>query len=110
MNILSRRVRACALPALVVAAVCGVGLDALAHGARRTHRGEFAGVWFYGDERGCYWERGRRHCGSYCYWEVNGRRYCGRRERHAEPQGDPTYLPRRVEPPIYLRPTHRRPL
>lgn len=83
--------------------------DASARGVRQ-HRGEYAGVWFWGDERGCYWHRGRRHCGSYCYWEVNGRRYCGPRERHAEPQGDPNYLPRRVEPPIYLRPNHRRPL
>lgn len=40
-----------------------------------------------GEAVGCYWERGRQHCGSFCYWEVNGRRYCQRRERQATPQG-----------------------
>ena len=36
---------------------------------------------------GCYWKRGRRFCSRYCYWEVNGRRYCHVREREAYPQG-----------------------
>ena len=38
------------------------------------------------EARGCYYYRGRRHCGAYCYWEVNGKRYCQRRERDAHSQ------------------------
>lgn len=38
------------------------------------------------DARGCYYHRGRRYCGTYCYWEVNGKRYCQRRERNAHSQ------------------------
>lgn len=38
------------------------------------------------EARGCYYHRGRRYCGAYCYWEVNGRRYCQRRERDAHSQ------------------------
>jgi hypothetical protein len=37
---------------------------------------------------GCYFSRGRMYCGRYCYWEINGKRYCQRRERDAHPQGD----------------------
>ncbi|MDX2308371.1 MAG: hypothetical protein NW216_09055 [Hyphomicrobium sp.] len=33
--------------------------------------------------KGCYYYRGREHCGSYCYWEVNGKRYCQERAREA---------------------------
>ena len=40
-----------------------------------------------GEAVGCYWERGRQFCGRYCYWEVNGRRYCQSREARATPQG-----------------------
>ena len=35
---------------------------------------------------GCYYYRGRRHCGRYCYYEINGLRYCQQREREAYPQ------------------------
>ena len=35
---------------------------------------------------GCYYYRGRRHCGRYCYYEINGLRYCQPREREAYPQ------------------------
>jgi hypothetical protein len=38
------------------------------------------------EARGCYYHRGRRYCGTYCYWEVNGKRYCQRRERNAHSQ------------------------
>lgn len=38
------------------------------------------------EKRGCYFYRGREFCGSYCYWEVNGKRYCQRRERDAHSQ------------------------
>lgn len=40
-----------------------------------------------GEAVGCYWDRGRQFCGHYCYWEVNGRRYCHKREEVALPQG-----------------------
>ncbi len=40
-----------------------------------------------GEAVGCYWDRGRQFCGNYCYWEVNGRRYCQKREEIALPQG-----------------------
>ena len=36
---------------------------------------------------GCYWKHGRQFCSRYCYWEVNGRRYCHDRAREAYPQG-----------------------
>ncbi len=35
---------------------------------------------------GCYYHRGRRYCARYCYWEIDGRRYCQRRLRQAHPQ------------------------
>lgn len=35
------------------------------------------------EARGCYYYRGREHCGSYCYWEINGKRYCQQRAREA---------------------------
>lgn len=38
------------------------------------------------EKRGCYYYRNREYCGSYCYWEVNGKRYCQRRERDAHSQ------------------------
>lgn len=40
-----------------------------------------------GESVGCYWIRGRQYCGHYCYWEVNGRRYCQKRWERATPQG-----------------------
>jgi hypothetical protein len=36
--------------------------------------------------KGCYFERGVEYCGSYCYVEVNGRRYCQQRLRDAHSQ------------------------
>ncbi len=45
---------------------------------------------------GCYWYRGREFCGRYCYWEVNGKRYCREREREAHsqaPAGEVDVLP-----------------
>lgn len=47
-----------------------------------------------GEARGCYFYRGRRHCGRYCYIEVDGKRYCRERAREAYPQGviAPEYL------------------
>ena len=35
---------------------------------------------------GCYWYREREYCSRYCYWEVNGRRYCQEHEREAHSQ------------------------
>lgn len=35
---------------------------------------------------GCYYYRERRYCGRYCYYEINGRRYCQPRQREAYPQ------------------------
>ena len=40
------------------------------------------------EAKGCYFYRGNRYCGSYCYWEINGKRYCQRRGREAVPQAD----------------------
>jgi hypothetical protein len=36
---------------------------------------------------GCYWKQGRQYCARYCYYEVNGIRYCHTRAREAYPQG-----------------------
>ena len=63
---------------------------------------------FWGDQRGCYWHRGQRFCSRYCYWDVDGQRYCQERERFARPQGNPYYVPYPPEPPIYFSP-YRRP-
>lgn len=41
------------------------------------------------ESKGCYYYRGEQRCGNYCYWEVNGRRYCQQREFEAYPQADP---------------------
>lgn len=38
------------------------------------------------EQVGCYWYRQRQYCSRYCYWEVNGRRYCREREREAYSQ------------------------
>lgn len=35
---------------------------------------------------GCYFYREREYCGRYCYWEVNGKRYCRERAREAHSQ------------------------
>jgi hypothetical protein len=35
---------------------------------------------------GCYWFRGRLNCSRYCYWEIDGHRYCTRRLRDARTQ------------------------
>jgi hypothetical protein len=63
---------------------------------------------FWGDQRGCYWQRGQRFCSRYCYWEIDGQRYCQDRERVARPQGNPYFVPYPPEPPIYFAP-YRRP-
>jgi hypothetical protein len=35
---------------------------------------------------GCYWFRGRLNCSRYCYWEIDGYRYCTSRLRDAHTQ------------------------
>jgi hypothetical protein len=42
--------------------------------------------------RGCYYHRGEEYCGSYCYWEINGKRYCTQRLRHAHSQAGPQHF------------------
>lgn len=73
------------------------------------------GEWFGGKDRvaaqkpllyanGCYWHRGVRYCSSYCYVEINGKRYCNTRESEAFPQGDPYAAVRPTVQEIYRRP------
>lgn len=45
------------------------------------------------EAQGCYFYRGRRWCGRYCYYEINGKRYCQRREREAVPQAGIELVP-----------------
>lgn len=45
------------------------------------------------EAQGCYFYRGRRWCGRYCYYEINGKRYCQRREREAVPQAGGELVP-----------------
>lgn len=106
------------LPGLVAGAMTAVLLIAVASGSFVTQAaaeslkdqgGDVETFPFWGDQRGCYWERGRRYCSSYCYWETNGRRYCRDRESRAHPQGDPGFVPYPPEPPIYARPRYARP-
>lgn len=47
---------------------------------------------------GCYFIRGERYCGRYCYWEINGKRYCQPRARDAWPQAE-FYLEDDTPPP-----------
>jgi hypothetical protein len=55
---------------------------------------------------GCYWVRGRLNCSRYCYWEVDGYRYCTRRLRDAHSQapylveGPAPYAPGRKPRPV----------
>jgi hypothetical protein len=50
---------------------------------------------------GCYWVRGNLNCSRYCYWEIDGHRYCTRRLRDAHSQapevvdGRAPYAPQR---------------
>ncbi len=100
-----------AVPILSDAAMCGDRrLPSLKDGhAVPSGSVEQRSLGFYGDQRGCYWRRGERHCSRYCYWEVDGYRYCTDKERYARPQGDPWFAAYPPEPPIYLRPPHARP-
>lgn len=56
--------------------------DASAHSARRPYLPDIEPL----EARGCYAYRGKITCGTYCYWEVNGLRYCQQREYEAVPQ------------------------
>lgn len=38
---------------------------------------------------GCYWFRGNLYCSRYCYWEIDGNRFCTRRARDAVTQAPP---------------------
>jgi len=53
---------------------------------------------------GCYWFRGNLNCSRYCYWEVDGYRYCTRGLRHAHSQA-----PDLVEGPPYIAARRPRP-
>jgi hypothetical protein len=76
----------------------------------------YAGGEWYGDAttgysdgpayyaKGCYWRRGVRYCSSYCYQEINGNRYCNRRESEAVPQGDPYRAERPTVEDVYRAP------
>jgi hypothetical protein len=50
------------------------------------------------DAAGCYFYRGRQWCGRYCYYEVNGKRYCQRWKRDAVPQAPAEFWPVEAEP------------
>lgn len=71
--------------------------------AQAGPRGEPPGLTFQQGGVGCYWYRGRRHCSRYCYLEVDGIRYCQRRERDAVSQAPFSLFepPFAVEPPRY---------
>lgn len=52
---------------------------------------------------GCYWMGGEEYCTRYCYWEVNGKRYCREKEFLAVPQGPmPEVALRPEQPPEVL--------
>ena len=50
---------------------------------------------------GCYWYRGQLYCSRYCYWEIDGYRYCHPRVGNAISQAPPVLLydfePRRYD-------------
>ena len=72
------------IPALLIAVS---GFPAAATDHPRPVRSAVYSTIKPGEAVGCYWDRGRQYCGYYCYWEVNGRRYCHKREEAALPQG-----------------------
>ncbi len=86
--------------ALIIASAVAIGDTALAEAAGDTG-GYYVPAPVYVPEpvveaRGCYFYRGRRTCGRYCYIEVDGKRYCRDRPREAYPQGvidGPLYVP-----------------
>ena len=41
---------------------------------------------------GCYWHHGVRYCSRYCYWEIDGYRYCHRRPEEAVSQAPYPWL------------------
>lgn len=99
-----RRTSTIAIALLAAAATAAVQVTTAeaGHGRSISERTAIYGRdWYYGDQRGCYWERGRRICSRYCYWEVDGHRYCRDYPRHASPQGDVRFVPYPPEPPIY---------
>lgn len=97
------------LKALTLAIAVIAAADVTAAGADPLRRGAPGFVQMPPLEAlGCYFHRGRRHCGRYCYWEVNGMRYCQERERDAFPQayddyvGGPAIEPQyRLPPQVY---------
>lgn len=50
---------------------------------------------------GCYFYHGVRYCSRYCYWEVDGYRYCHRRPEEAVSQAPYLIV---VEPEPLRRP------
>src|SRR5262245_50061727 len=50
---------------------------------------------------GCYWYHGQLYCSRYCYWEIDGYRYCHPRLGSAVSQAPPLLLydfePRRYD-------------
>ncbi len=70
---------------LVIAVLClvAVHVEAEAGAPRMAPRGAESGP---PGGIGCYWYRGRSHCGRYCYIEVDGARYCTERLRDAHSQ------------------------
>jgi hypothetical protein len=52
---------------------------------------------------GCYWMDGEQFCSRYCYWEVDGRRFCREQKDLAVPQGPlPEANARLREEPVQL--------
>jgi hypothetical protein len=58
---------------------------------------------------GCVWYRQRLDCSRYCYWEVNGRRYCRERPREAYPQAifEEYFLPSEPSMKLGAQPARR---
>jgi hypothetical protein len=47
---------------------------------------------------GCYWSEGHRYCSRYCYWDVDGFRYCRESQELAFPQGPVAIAPAPLYP------------
>ena len=100
--------------AAAIACLALAGTPALAGGSVKDRGPAIAGAGapppagFVAEGQGCYWDWGELRCFSYCYYEIDGRRYCTRRQRDAYPKSYNYYYGRWARPDVRVQPDYRR--